>query len=436
MSLAGTLSLAEVPVAAPSHRQFTAYVGIDWADTKHDICLQVAGDTEHQFDCVPHQVARIDEWATALHQRYGGPIAVALELAKGPIVAALQKHDFFVLFPINPSTLAKYRVAFKPSRAKDDPTDAELALDLLLRHPERFTPLKPQSAAMRSLLSLNEQRRELVNDKTRFTNRLCNTLKQYYPQALDWFEQTDTVLFCDFLNRWPTLMAVKRARKTTVEAFFHAHNGRRAKLIEARLQSIRVANPLTEDPGIVAPCRLHVLVLVEQLRTTLTAINLFDEEIAAVASTLPDYALFQSLPGAGPHLAPRLLAAFGEQRERFQGAHELQKYSGIAPVTERSGKKSWVHWRWRCPTFLRQTFVEWAGQTINKSFWAGAYYRQQRAKGSSYQAAVRALAFKWIRILYRCWQTRTPYDESTYLSALRTRGSSLLQNLDLQVQSA
>jgi len=436
MSQAGTLSLAEVHVEALSHLQFTAYVGIDWADTKHDICLQAAGDTEHRFDCIPHQAARIDEWAKALHQRYGGPIAVALELAKGPIVAALQKYDFFVLFPINPSTLAKYRVAFKPSRAKDDPTDAELALDLLFRHPERFTPLKPQSAAMRSLLSLIEQRRELVNDKTRFTNRLCNTLKQYYPQALDWFEQTDTVLFCDFLNRWPTLMAVKRARKTTLEAFFHAHNGRRTKLIKARLESIRVATPLTEDPGIVAPCRLHVLALVEQLRTTLTAINLFDEEIAAVASTLPDYALFQSLPGAGPHLAPRLLAAFGEQRDRFQGAHELQKYAGIAPVTERSGKKSWVHWRWQCPTFLRQTFVEWAGQTINKSFWAGAYYRQQRAKGSSYQAAVRALAFKWIRILYRCWQTRTPYDESTYLNALRERGSSLLQNLDLQVQNA
>ncbi len=108
----------------------------------------------------------------------------------------------------------------------------------------------------------------------------------------------------------------------------------------------------------------------------------------------------------------------GRIAERFQHADELQKYAGIAPVTERSGKKSWVHWRWQCPTFVRQTFVEWAGQTINKSFWAGAYYRQQRDKGSSYQAAVRALAFKWIRILYRCWQTHTPYDESKYLNAL------------------
>jgi transposase len=413
-------------MASLSNHRFTAYVGIDWADTKHDICLQAAGDIRREFDCIPHQVARIDEWAKSLQRRFGGPIAVALELARGPIVAALQKYDFFTLFPINPSTLAKYREAFKPSRAKDDPTDAELALELLLRHPERFAPLRPQSVAMRSLLSLVERRRERVGDKTRLT-----TLKQYYPQALDWFGQRDTVVFCDFLTRWPTLLAARRARRTTLEAFFHAHNGRRANLIEARLESIRAATPLTEDPGIVAPCRLHVLELVEQLRTVLTAIDRFDREIATVACTLPDYTLFQGLPGAGPQLAPRLLAAFGEQRERFHGADELQKYSGIAPVTERSGKKSWVHWRWQCPTFLRQSFVEWAGQTINRSFWAGAYYRQQRAKGSSHQAAVRALAFKWIRILYRCWQTSTPYDETTYLNALSKRGSPLIRNLGL-----
>ena len=114
----------------------------------------------------------------------------------------------------------------------------------------------------------------------------------------------------------------------------------------------------------------------------------------------------------------------------------MQIYAGIAPVTERSGKKSWVHWRWQCPTFVRQTFVEWAGQTINKSFWAAAYYRQQRDKGSSYQAAVRSLAFKWIRILYRCCQTNTPYDESRYLNALRKRRSPLLKNLELDAQNA
>jgi len=335
-----------------------------------------------------------------------------------------------VLFPINPSMLARYRQAFKPSRAKDDPTDAELALDLLLRHRERLQPLTPQSVPMRKLCLLVEQRRRLVGDKTRCVNRLCYTLKQYYPQALAWFAQRDTVLFCDFIARWPTLKQVKRARQATLRAFFKAHNVRFERVIEARLRAIKAATALTRDRAVIEAHQLQAEVLVEQLRITLQAIARFDEEIAVTAARLPDYALlFEPLPGAGPALAPRLLAGFGEDRQRYAGADQLQMYSGVAPVTERSGNKTWVHWRWQCPTFLRQTLVEWAGQTVNKSFWAGAYYRQQMAKGASHQAAVRALAFKWVRILYRCWQTRTPYDESKYLEALRRRGSPLLKQL-------
>ena len=187
--------------------------------------------------------------------------------------------------------------------------------------------------------------------------------------------------------------------------------------------------PLTQDVAVITAHQLQMEVLVNLLRVALQAIERYDKEIAAIAPTLPDYALFSALPGAGPTLAPRLLVAFGEQRDRFQGADELQKYAGVAPVTERSGNKSWVHWRWQCPTFLRQTMVEWAAQTINKSFWAGAYYRQQRDKGCSHQTAVHALAFKWIRILYRCWQNRTPYDESKYLNALKRRDSPLLKQV-------
>jgi len=156
---------------------FTAYVGIDWADSKHDICVQAAGDQQREFDCISHKVDQIDQWAQSLHERFDGVIAVALELSKSPIVYALQKYDFVVIFPVNPSTLAKYREAFTPSRAKDDPTDAELALDLLVRHPDHFTPLKPQSVEMRTLVCLVEQRRNLVNDKTRITNRLRSALK-------------------------------------------------------------------------------------------------------------------------------------------------------------------------------------------------------------------------------------------------------------------
>src|ERR1700737_4045809 len=138
------------------------------------------------------------------------------------------------------------------------------------------------------------------------------------------------------------------------------------------------------------------MALVEQLRVTLQAIDRFDAEIATISQTLPDYSLFRALPGAGPAFEPRLLTAFGEQRERYQSAAEIQQYAGIGPATESSGKNHWVHWRLKCPTFIRQTFVEWAAATIPRSFWAATYYRQQRDKGCPHQAAVRALAFKWI----------------------------------------
>ena len=410
--------------------QYTAIIGMDWADRKHDVCVQATASRQRKTYQIQHKAEKIDEWARSLHRRYGGLIAVALELSKGPIVSALQKYDFFVIFPIDPTTLANYRKTFTPSGAKDDPTDAELALDLLLCHPDHFQALKPQSVEMRTLMTLVEQRRRLVSDRVRLTNRLRNALKQYYPQALEWFDHIDTPLFCDFIKRWPTLSQARRARKATLEKFFHEHNMNRKALLERRVTAIKSAVALTTDDAVIVPYRLQALTLVAQLEVALESIRIYDDEIAALAPQHPDYDLFSALPGAGPLLAPRLLVAFGEQRERFANAAELQKYAGIAPVTQRSGQTTWIHWRWQCPTFLRQTFVEWAAQTINKSYWAALYYYQQRAKGASYQAAVRALAFKWIRILYRCWVTRTPYDEAKYLKALKDRGSPLLMNAE------
>jgi transposase len=196
-----------------------------------------------------------------------------------------------------------------------------------------------------------------------------------------------------------------------------------------RLDAIKAATPLTTDAGLIAPHTLLVQTLVSPLRVTLHAIPDFDQAIAPRAQSHPDFPLFQTLPGAGPVFAPRLLVAFGEPRERDASAAELQPCAGIAPVTERSGKKSWVHWRFQCPTFLRQTFVEWAAESIRHAFWARVYDQQPREKGQAHQAAVRALAFKWLRMLFRCWQDRTPYHESVYRNALNRRGSALLQNL-------
>jgi len=413
-----------------SGESYTAYIGIDWASSKHDICRQLTGGEERVFERIKHTPEAIEEWAQALYQRLGGPIAVALELSEGPIVSALQKYDFLVLFPIDPKRLAKYREAFVPSGAKDDPTDAEFAMDYLMRHPEKLTPLKPESAAMRKLRYLVEARDRIRGDQSRYVNRLIQALKHYYPQAVDWFNDHNTLVFCDFLKQWPTLATVQRARKARLERFFKEHNVRFARLIEERIQAIKAATPLTHDEAVIEAHRLQVEILVEQLRLTIKAMKCFDEKIAAIAAQFSDYeCLYTALPGAGKVIAPRLLAAFGEDRDRYSCAAQLQKRSGIAPITKRSGNSTWVHWRFQCPKFLRQTFIDFAAQTINKSAWAGAYYRQQRDKGASHHMAVRALAYKWIRVLYRCWQERTPYDESKYLETLRRRGSPLLKQL-------
>jgi transposase len=388
----------------------------------------VTGSAQREYLTISHSPEAIDEWARGLRERFGGrPVAVALELEHGPIVSALRKYDFLVLFPINPATLSKYREVFTHSGAKDDPTDAQLALEFLLKHPERLRPLNPQSAQMRALEQMVEMRRRLVDDQTRITNRITSALKNYFPQTLQWFQDKDSLLFCDFLQRWPTLKAAHQARRATLERFFHEHNVRQAKLIDRRIESIKNSVALTYDEGVIEPFALLVQALVEQLRATIQAIEVFDNEIAARAPAHPDFHIMESFPAAGAVFAPRLLTALGEQRERYPSADDLQRYAGVAPVTERSGNSCWVHWRWSCPTFLRQTFVEWAALTIPRSFWANAFCRQQRSAGKTHQAALRALAYKWIRILHHCWKMRQPYDESIYLNSLKKRGSTLLR---------
>lgn len=281
------------------------------------MCLQPAGSDQRAFSLLPHRPERIAQWAQGLRQRFEGrPIAVCLELSTGPLVYALQPYDFLVLFAVNPTTLAKSREAFCLSYAKDDPPDAELALELLMTHRDKLTALQPQSAAMRALQRLVEQRRTLVADKVRRTNRLTAALKQYFPQVLEWFKDKDTMVFCDFLTRWPTLKQAQRARKARLTAFFREHNVRYPHLIEQRIHAILGATTLTADSGVIRPNQLLVEVLVEQLRGVVEALERFDHELARLAPTLPDYALCSALPGAGPALAPRLLAAFGEQRER------------------------------------------------------------------------------------------------------------------------
>jgi transposase len=406
---------------------FAALLGIDWSDKKHDLCLIDTVTGKREASVLPHSPQAIDEWATALRARYGGqPIAVCLEQSRGALIYALLKYDFIALFPVNPRSLARFREAFSPSRHKDDPPDAAYLAELLLHHRERLRAWQPDSEQTRALRLLVEHRRRVVSDRTRISNRLTSLLKCYFPQVLEWFPDIRTEMVCDFLLHWPSLDALKRVRRETLLKFFHQHNSVRQKTLEKRLNLMTEARPLTTDGAVLSSSVLMVKALCGQMKATLTSIKEFDREIEALCTVHQDYKVFQSLPGAGAIYASRLTAALGSDRQRWQSADELACLVGVAPVLERSGQSCWVRWRYFCPKFLRQTFHEYAGESIRHSFWARAYYEQQRAKGKSHHAAVRALAFKWVRIIYRCWQTRTAYDEVKYLESLRRKGSSLL----------
>ncbi len=412
----------------PCIADFSILIGIDWADKKHDVC-EIDPDTKSSsYSVIASGPKTIHDWAMSLKQRFPNkPVAVACELKKGPLIYCLEKYEHIVIFPINPATVAKYRKAFTQSGAKNDPSDALIQAEILERHMDKLSYIKPESPDIRALGLLVEGRRKIVQDRVDLSNKITAILKLYYPQVLDWFDEKDSTIFCDFVAKWPSLCLVKKARKQTLLNFFNQHNSRYPEVNARRIREIKSAFALTDDAGIIEPNQLLIELLIPQLKLLLEAIERMDQEIKKRYKQQNDHNLFDSFPGAGPQLAPRLLVAFGTNRARYNNASELQKYAGVAPVIEQSGQKSWTHWRYSCPKFLRQTFVEWAGQSVRFSFWARAYYQQQIAKGKPHNTVIRSLAFKWIRIAFKCWKTGTPYDESKYLNALKAKKSPLLQ---------
>ena len=278
-----------------------------------------------------------------------------------------------------------------------------------------------------------ENRRKLVDQGTAISNRLTDLLKIYYPQVLTWFEEVDSALVGDLLCRWPTLVELQKAKPATLEKFFREHNCRHPTKTQERIDQIRRAIPATHDRAVIESAQGMVLVYVQQVAILRDAIRELDKAIQKLARKQPDWEIVDSLPGAGEVMAPRLMAALGSRRDRYASAEELQCFSCIAPVEEASGNTQWVHMRRACPKFLRQTFHEWAGCSIQFCGWAKLYYDEQRAKNKSHHTAVRALAFKWMRIIYRCWKDHKPYQEDVYL-ANRAKRLVPLQRLAKAVQ--
>lgn len=411
--------------------RIAVWVGLDWGDEEHAWALLQADSQRIESGSVRQRPEDFQAWLAGLRERAGGGwVAVAVEQSRGAVLYALMDYDFVLIYPVHPKSLSDYRKALYPGGAKDDARDADLLLDYLLKHRDKLRLWEPESPQVRCLRMLSEQRRRMVDRRTALTNQLTANLKQYFPQALDWAGALKEVKALDFLERWPTLAAVQKARARAIRSFFVERGEKADEALERKIGEISGACALTRDWAILTAGSMQTQGLAREIRQLNESIHAFDLKIGELFEGHDDHVIFTSLPGAGKTLGPRLLALLGDRRERFDSAQEVQRVSGIAPVTRASGKTQTVHCRWACPRFVRQSAHEFAAMSVRHCAWAGAYYRMRRDKGALHHVAVRSLAYKWLRILYRCWKDGEPYDDARYMASLRANNAPLLGYLE------
>ena len=402
-------------------------IGLDRSDRKADLHFIATATGQSRSETLDSSPEKLQQWLLDLRQRHPkASVAICLEQPAGHLIPFLETYDWITLYPINPISLQKYRETFVTSRARDDGKDARYLAELLLNHQDKLKAWKPQDSQTRLLQQLVAHRRAVVDERTTLTNRLQALLKAYFPQALELCGQDFwRPLATAFLLKWPTLMALQKAKPGALKQLYYLNGSRSHKLIDQRLKLVQQAVAVSDEPALNQSFAIRVQLVCRQLQDVVRTIKHYEKQIADVFAEHPDRQIFASLPGAGPVLAPRLLASLGSERERFDSASNLQRYTGIAPVTKQSGKMHYVHRRYLCPKFERQSFHEYAKESVLWSRWAAAYYLSQRSKGKPHHTAVRALAFKWQRIIWRCWQSRTPYKEELYEAALRKSRSQL-----------
>lgn len=428
MQIATTATEPTQPVLPQgSEPQLAALVAIDWADQKHEVLLLPASSEVKESFTLEQKPEALSDWIAQLHKRFGeGKIAVIVEQKRGPLIYALLPHPNLVLYPINPKMSAKIREAFYPSGAKDDPLDTGLMLDILRYHRDRLEAWKPDEPTTRQLQLLVESRRRLLADQVRLTNRLRSTLKSYFPQALELAaEDLATPMACAFVEKWPTLEAAQKVKPHLLRKFYYGYGCRSQEMIRERCRLLSQAQPLTTDVAVVAAQSLLAQSVARELAPIFAILKEYDKRIQELFKVHADHDLWDSFPAAGAALAPRLAVAWGTQRERFEQSQDMASLSGIGPVKKASGKSLYIHMRLACPKFLRQTFHEFAACSIRFCVWARCYYEGQRERNKEHHAAVRALAFKWQRIMWRCWQDHRPYDDAKYVQSLKGAGSAL-----------
>jgi transposase len=402
-------------------------VGIDWADAEHAYAMRDPNGKLHRgsFKQTPEAIADLlGNWEKLFPR---ATIVVCIETKRGALINALLDYSTVQIIPVNPNQLASYRKSFKHGGGKSDPVDAMLILQFLENYRHKLRPLEQDSAITRELALLTYHRRELVNQRVNLSQQLIDVLKCYFPLIL---LLNPSKIYADWvvamIIKWPTLQQLQSIRVTTVRKFLFGRGAK--KNIELRIELIKAAKPLSSEDVLLRTSTLRALAMCQQLAVLNETIREYQRQITALLRKHADYKIVKSLP-CGDISRARILAALGDDRSRYKSASQLASATGIAPLTEQSGKQRFVHSRWACSHFMRQTFHEFARVSVSRCDWAKAFYDSQIESGKSAQMAHRALAYKWIRILFRCWQTGKPYVEERYVARLIQTNSPIAKRL-------
>lgn len=405
------------------HEALTHYAGFDWAKDHHDVIIVDAkGKIVADFR-IEHTAAGWKAWQekTATYPRLG----VAIETSFGAAVEQLLESGVSV-YPVNPASAKRYRERKCSSGNKTDRQDAWALADALRLDGHAWRVLGTQDPLIAELRILCRDEVALIEERTALINQLQQALHEYYPAALEAFEDWTQRSAWAFVEKFPSAETLTRAGKRKWEKFLHTHKLCRPQTYEKRLEIFAQAGAWKVSASMVAAKSLYATAKCRQLRVLETQLDEYRRRIEALFASHPDSGLFGSLPGAGPKLGPRLLSEIGSDRNLYEDAGGLQCMAGTAPVSYQSGQVHKVSLRHRCNKMLRQTMHHFANHSREKSAWAANYYDALRERGKTHAQALRSLAQRWLKIIWKMWQTHSCYDPELHLKNQLAHGSWVL----------
>jgi transposase len=399
------------------HAHFAA---LDWASDHHDVVVvDRSGAIGAQFRFA-HTASGWEEFTETMKPFAGAPIA--LETSSGPAVDQLLQRGW-TLYPVNPKAAERYRERKAPSGTKTDRYDAWSLADALRTDGHGWRALVAQDEATATLRALCRDEMSLIEQRTGLVNQLQAALHEYYPAALEAFDDWTQPCAWALVQQFSTPVALQNAGKRKWEKFLHTHRLWRRNTVPERMALFARANALPASAAIVTAKSLLATSLVRVLQTLQTQLDEYRKRITGAFAQHPDHDVFGSLPGAGQKLAPRLLGELGTVREVYPDADALCCQAGVSPVSFQSGKIDKARIRWACDVVLRHTVHLWADCSRKKSAWAQAYYARKREEGQNHASALRCLGKRWLKILWRLWTDHLTYDEIRHQQNQKQHGS-------------